>query len=78
MLLEIFGWVGSFLIILAYYLLQSDKVEETSFKYQVLNITGALMLGMNAYSKQAWAILFLQTVWIAIGVIGILKSKTSR
>jgi len=78
MILEIFGWVGSFLVVLAYYLLQSDKVEETSFKYQVLNITGALMLGINAYSKQAFAILFLQVVWILIGVIGIFKSKVSR
>lgn len=78
MLLEIFGWAGSFLIILAYYLLQTDRVEETDFKYQSINILGALMLGINAYDKQAWAILFLQTVWIVIGVLGALRSKTSR
>ncbi len=78
MLLEIFGWVGSFLIILAYYLLQTDKVEETNFKYQSINILGALMLGINAYYKQAWAILFLQTVWIAVGILGALRSKTSH
>ncbi|HCI05731.1 TPA: hypothetical protein DEX28_03220 [Patescibacteria group bacterium] len=78
MLLEIFGWVGSFLIILAYYLLQTDRLEETNFKYQGINMLGALMLGVNAYSKTAWAILSLQIVWILIGIIGILKSKNSR
>lgn len=78
MLLEIFGWVGSFLIILAYYLLQTDRIEETNLKYQGINILGALMLGINAYYKQAWAILFLQTVWIIIGILGALRSKTSR
>ena len=78
MLLEIFGWVGSGLIILAYYLLQTDKIEETNLRYQSINILGALMLGINAYYKQAWAILFLQTVWITIGILGALRSKTSR
>lgn len=76
MLLEIFGWAGSFLIILAYYLLQTDRLEETDLKYQSINILGAMMLGINAYYKQAWAILFLQSVWIAIGVLGIFKSKS--
>ncbi|HCI05439.1 MAG: hypothetical protein UX26_C0037G0009 [Parcubacteria group bacterium GW2011_GWC1_45_9] len=78
MFFETLGWFGSFLIILAYYLLQTDKIEETDFKYQTINILGALMLGVNAYYKTAWAILTLQAVWILIGVMGILKSKSAR
>lgn len=76
--MEVLGWAGSILIILAYYLLQTDRLEETDSRYQAVNILGALMLGINAYDKHAWAILFLQSVWIAIGAIGILRSKTSR
>ena len=76
MLLEILGWIGSALIIFAYYLLQTDRIEETNLKYQTINILGALALGINAYDKQAWAILFLQLVWIAIGILGLLRLKT--
>lgn len=68
---EIIGWSGSFLILLAYFLLSQDKLEETDLKYQSLNIVGALLLGVNAYQKQAWPILFLQLAWILIGIFTI-------
>jgi len=71
------GWFGSGLIILAYYLLQTNKIEETDLKYQLINIFGALMLSVNAYSKQAFAILALQIAWIIIGLVGMMKSKNS-
>lgn len=78
MLIELVGWLGTFLVVLAYYFLETDKVEETSFSYRSLNIAGALMLGVNAYAKQAFAILALQAVWILISVVGIWKNKSAR
>ncbi|MEW5805511.1 MAG: hypothetical protein AB1721_02195 [Patescibacteria group bacterium] len=74
-LIEIIGWVGSGLIIFAYYLLQTDKIEETNKKYQLLNIFGALFVGLNAFSKNAWPIVFLQLIWILIALKALTKNK---
>jgi hypothetical protein len=78
MFIEIIGWLGTGLILSAYFLLEANKLEETDKKYQLMNICGALFIGLNAFSKNAWPIVFLQIVWILIALAALIKSKKAR
>lgn len=67
----IVGWIGTFLIVLAHALVSTKKVEGTSVVYQVMNLFGALGVGINVFYQSAWPAVVLQIVWgiVAIGVL---------
>jgi hypothetical protein len=70
---QIVGWIGTFLIVLAYYLVSSKRLEGTNKLYQLMNLFGAIGLGINVLYQQAWPSVALQTVWGAIAVLALLK-----
>ena len=39
--IDILGWIGAVLILLAYALISFKKVEGNSIKYQLLNVVGS-------------------------------------
>ncbi len=67
----IVGWIGTFLIVLAYVLVSLKKVEENSTVYQALNLFGAFGVGINVFYQHAWPAVALEIVWaiIAIGIL---------
>lgn len=69
------GWVGTFLIVFAYYLVSTKKVDGSSKQYQLLNFFGALCVGTNVFYQQAWPAVALQVVWGIIAILTLLKKK---
>lgn len=67
-LLELLGWVGSSLIVYAYYLNSSKKVKPNSKKYLYLNIFGSIFVSLNVLDKGAYPALFLQFVWLFLSL----------
>ncbi len=67
------GWIGTFLIVLAYALVSAKKVESNSILYQALNLFGALGVGINVFYQQAWPAFALQIVWGVIAVSVLVK-----
>ncbi len=51
--LETVGWVGTFLIVLAFYLVSNNKINASGGKAQLLNIFGALFTGVNVFYHHA-------------------------
>ena len=41
---QILGWIGTFLVVLAYFLVSTKKIEATSKTYQFLNLFGAIVV----------------------------------
>ncbi len=70
---EIIGWIGSFLVLLAYFLVSSRKIKANSTTYQLLNIFGAFGVGVNVFFQHAWPALALQTMWGLIAIISLLR-----
>lgn len=66
--LEFLGWVGTFLIILAYYLNTNKKTKFSKKKYLYLNILGSLLIAANVLDKAAYPALVLQILWIGISI----------
>lgn len=76
-LIQIIGWVGTALIVLAYFLNSHKKIDSASPYYQLLNLIGAIGLGINVFYLQSWPSFALQIVWAAIA-ISVLVKKTPQ
>lgn len=71
--LNILGWFGVGLIILAYALVSWKKLKPTGKTYQLMNLVGSIAYGIYVYWLQAWAAAALQLVWAAIAIAAIAK-----
>jgi hypothetical protein len=68
LLVNILGWIGSVLYLLAYALVSIKKTEGDSWLYQGLNIIAATLVVIYTISLEAYATASLNLVWIAIGL----------
>ncbi|MDD5750710.1 MAG: hypothetical protein PHU56_03660 [Candidatus Pacebacteria bacterium] len=75
---QVLGWVGSFLIVLAYFLVSRKKVSGASRKYQLINLFGAIGVGINVLHQHAWPALALEIIWAVIALATLLKGKRSE
>lgn len=75
---EIIGWVGTALIVIAYFLVSTKKVDATNKYYQLMNLFGAIAISVNVFTKQAWPAFALQIVWGIIAVESLLKNWVKK
>ena len=76
-IIDSIGWVGSFLLIIAYYQNSKDKITAQSFMYQFLNVTGSLLLIVNTFFYGAYPSGVVNIIWVFIGVYHLNKSYTN-
>jgi hypothetical protein len=74
MIIQLIGWLGAFLLILAYGLVSSRKISPVDKSFQIFNILGAFFLGVSSYFLGAWFSVGLNIFWILVGIITITKS----
>ena len=77
---EVVGWAGAALILLAYLLLSADKLTGQSLLYQGMNIVGAAGFVINGWWHGAIPSAALHVLWLLIGAIAswrILKRRGS-
>jgi len=65
------GFAGMALIVGAYFLNSYEIVASKSLTYQVMNLAGAIFVGIDVYQKKAWSAFTLQVVWAMIGISAI-------
>lgn len=69
---DIIGWVGSGLVVAAYFLLSAKKLK-AGLTYQIMNFLGALFIAIGLFPKNAWFSFALQVVWGIIAIVAIAK-----
>ncbi|MBC7364031.1 MAG: hypothetical protein H5U07_05760 [Candidatus Aminicenantes bacterium] len=74
-LINVAGWSGALLLLLAYFLVSSKKLDGDSILYQLLNLAGSLFLLLNAYHFGALPSVGVNTVWIGIAFFTIIKKR---
>lgn len=67
------GWIGTFLIVLAYFLVSTKRVSGTSKTYQLINLFGAIGVGANVVYQKAWPSVALQIIWAVIAIYSLIK-----
>ena len=65
------GWIGAFLILLAFWLLTHKVVHSHSYEYLILNFIGGLFLAYETFQHESYASFILNVVWVLIAVYGI-------
>jgi hypothetical protein len=71
LLIDVGGWIGAILILVAYYLVSTRRVHGASVRYQTLNVVGSLLVGANALYYHALPSFSINVVWIAIAVMAL-------
>ncbi|HMR56436.1 MAG TPA: hypothetical protein PKC10_03905, partial [Cyclobacteriaceae bacterium] len=60
-------------VIVAYGLNSMQKLKSNSLAFQVLNLSGAILLIINSVFKEAYPFTFINTVWAIIAIVAIFK-----
>jgi hypothetical protein len=72
------GMAGTFLVVLAYFLLQLEKVDPKSLSYNMLNLVGASLLLISLCFTFNLASFVIEVFWIAASLIGLWKLLRRR
>ena len=78
LLFDAIGTGGVGLILLAFFLLQTEKITAQHMSYQWLNIAGSSLMLVSLYWKWNTPSVIIQCCWIAISFYGIYKIRKSR
>ncbi len=72
MFFDILGWIGMILVLLAYALLSTKKIENGKL-YQVLNLLASIFMAIGLFPTKAWFSFTLQVLWGAIAIVSLIK-----
>ena len=67
------GILGMVLVVLAYYLLQLEKVDPKSLPYTIINLVGSLCLIFSLLFAFNLASFLLNIFWVGASLIGLWK-----
>ena len=68
-IIDILGWVGTILFLVAYALVSLKKVDGDSVIYQGMNIVAGALLVINTLYLHAYPSAGLNVAWIGIGML---------
>jgi hypothetical protein len=77
-LINILGWIGSVLYLLAYALVSMKKTQGDSVLYQGINIFAGILLVIYTLYLGAYATTGLNAVWVAIGLFTLGRKWLTR
>lgn len=75
--IEIVGWSGTILILLAYLLVSFSIITSDSLLYQSLNLGGAAGIALISLVKKAYPPAVLNIIWALIALIAVLRMLSS-
>ena len=67
------GFLGTFLVLGAYFLLSTGRIRAASLQYQGINLIGAALLTVYGFLLAAWASIALNAIWGAIALVALLR-----
>ena len=77
-LFDVAGFVGVILIVIAYLLLQLDKLPSSSLSFSLLNAAGSLLILVSLVFKFNASAFLIEVFWFLISLIGLSKWLISR
>jgi len=75
---DVAGFIGVLLIIIAYLLLQLDKLPSSAPSYSLMNAIGALLVIVSLLFDFNLAAFVVEAFWFLISLMGLARSVFSR
>jgi hypothetical protein len=69
------GWVGAAALLVAYAMISHKKLQGDSGTYQLLNISGSILLAANTIFYGSYPSTFVNLIWAGIAVFSIMTRK---
>ncbi len=73
---EILGWYGMAAILGAYALSSFGVIDQGRLD-QLLNLTGALGVGLICWQKRTWQAFWLEAVWAGVALVALARQLVS-
>ena len=70
---HVIGFIGTFLVLGAYFLLSTGRIKAASVQYQGINLVGAGLLTLYGALLAAWASIALNAIWGLIALIALIR-----
>ncbi len=74
-LIDLIGWIGAIVLLVAYALVSTRKTEGDSVVYQSLNVVGSAFLMGNAFFYGAYPSSAVNVIWIGIALFTLARKK---
>ena len=71
--LDFVGNVGVVLLMLAYLLLQLNKLESSGIAYSLLNAVGAFFIILSLWANFNLSAFVIEAFWVLISLVGIVR-----
>ena len=75
---DLAGFTGVVLIIVAYLLLQLEKLQSSSPRYSLLNAAGALLIMVSLIFAFNLSAFIVEAFWFLISLMGLWRSLSAR
>ncbi|MBZ5522603.1 MAG: hypothetical protein LAP21_10230 [Acidobacteriia bacterium] len=73
-LIELAGWLGAALLLLAYAMVSFRKLRPDSVAYQLMNFIGSCLLVVNTVYLHAYPSAMVNIVWIFIAIVAYIRA----
>ena len=76
--IDLAGWLGAGVLLIAYGLVSFDKLRAESFRYQFLNAAGSFLLIVNTVYYRAYPSAFVNVAWIVIAFVASVRARNRQ
>ena len=77
MIFDILGWIGMILVLIAYALLSTNKINNGKL-YQILNMVASVFMAIGVFPRNAWFSFALQVIWALIAIISLINMYNKK
>ena len=74
-IIEIIGWIGTILIVGAYFLNINGKVKSTSVPYIISNLIGGVLFSIYTYAHRTYPNMVVNVIWVFIAIAALMKKN---
>lgn len=75
---DFIGNIGVFLILLAYFMLQVNRIDNQSLTFSIMNFSGALLILVSLYFDFNLSAFVIEFFWFLISLYGIYKWRRTH
>lgn len=76
--IDIAGWVGVAALLVAYFLVSTQRMQGNSIPYQILNAGGSGLLILNSYYYGALPSVGINIAWIGIAIYALTRAVRAQ